>query len=136
MNDLAFVERAVSLLTSRGIDTWVAGGWGEELRGLILPREHVDVDLLYPAEDWGAVDANHLDWIDAKRYPWKRAFTLEGVAVELFLVQRDERGWYTQLQRRRHAWPENLLSTNGRLPIASTAALASYRHSYRVDAVA
>ncbi len=136
MNDLAFVERVVSLLTSRGIDTWVSGGWGEELRGLILPREHVDVDLLYPAENWDAVDANQLDWIDAKRFPWKRAFRLEGIAVELFLVQRDARGWYTELERRRHDWPENLLSTNGRLPIASTAALASYRHSYRVDAVA
>ena len=33
-----------------GIDTWVFGGWGEELRGLIRPREHVDLDLLYPAE--------------------------------------------------------------------------------------
>jgi hypothetical protein len=136
VNDLRFVERAVSLLASRGIDTWVFGGWGEELRGLILPREHADLDLLYPAADWAVVDANHLDWIDAKRYPWKRAFTFEGVAVELFLVQRDERGWYTQLQRRRHDWPETLFGTNGRLPIVSTAALASFRHSYRVDAVA
>ena len=136
MNDLAFVERAVSLLTSRGIDTWVFGGWGEELRGLILPREHADLDLLYPAENWDAVDANYLDWLEAKRHPWKRAFTLEGIVVDLFLVQRDEQGWYTQLQRRRHDWPENLLGTNGRLPVASTAALASYRHSYRVDAVA
>jgi hypothetical protein len=136
MNDLAFVERAVSLLTSLGIDTWVFGGWGEELRGLILPREHVDLDLLYAAEDWAAVDSLDLDWIDAKRYPWKRAFTLEDVAVELFLVQRDERGWYTQLQRRRHDWPANLLDGNGRVPIASTTALASFRHSYRVDAAA
>ena len=56
--------------------------------------------------------------------------------VELFLVQRDAHGWFTQLQRRRHDWPENLLATNGRLPVASTAALASFRHSYRVDAAA
>lgn len=136
MNDLGFVERAVSLLTSKGVDTWVFGGWGEELRGLILPREHVDLDLLYAAEDWDEVDVLYLDWFASKRYPWKRAFALEGVMVELFLVQRDERGWFTQLKRRRHDWPENLLGTNGRLPVASTAALASYRHSYRVDAVA
>jgi hypothetical protein len=136
MNNLAFVERAVWLLASKGIDSWVFGGWAEELRGLILPREHVDLDLLYAAEDWHEVDALYLDWIEAKRYAWKRAFTFEGIAVELFLVQRDERGWFTQLARRRHDWPENLLGTNGRLPVASTAALASYRHSYRVDAVA
>lgn len=136
MNDLAFVERVVDLLASKGIDTWVSGGWGEELRGLILPRAHADVDLLYAAKDWQEVDALYLDWVEAKRYPWKRAFSLEGVLVELFLVQRDERGWFTELARRRHDWPENLLGTNGRLPVASTVALASYRHSYRVDAVA
>ncbi len=136
MNDLALVERAVHLLASRGLDTWVSGGWGEKLRGLILPRAHADVDLLYPASDWSEADALYLDWIEAKRHPWKRAFSLEGVMVELFLVQRDEWGWFTQLARRRHDWPENLLGTNGRLPVASTVALASYRHSYRVDAAA
>ena len=136
MNNLAFVERAVGLLSSKGIDTWVFGGWGEELRGLIVPRAHVDLDLLYAAESWDEVDTLYLDWIEAKQYTWKRAFTFEGIAVELFLVQRDERGWFTQLARRRHDWPENLLGTNGSLPVASTAALASYRHSYRVDAVA
>ena len=134
MNDGAFVERAVSLLASKGVDAWVFGGWGEELRGLVLPREHADVDLLYPAESWDEVDSLHLDWIEAKRFPWKRAFVLEAVAIELFLVQRDERGWYTALQRRVHRWPENVLASNGHLRVASTAALASFRHSYRVDA--
>ena len=135
-NDLAFVRRAVSLLASKGVATWVSGGWGEELRGLIHPREHVDLDLLYPSETWDAVDELLLDWIEAKRFAWKRAFVLEGVAVELFLVQRDERGWYTQLKRRRHDWPDNVFADTRRLPVASTAALAKYRHSYRVDAAA
>ena len=136
MNDLAFVRRAVVLLASKGVDTWVFGGWGEELRGLIKPREHADVDLLYPAEDWDIVDNLLLDWIEAKRFPWKRAFVLEGVTVELFLVQYDARGWYTQLERRRHNWPANVFSGTGPSPVASTAALAGYRHSYRVDAAA
>jgi len=134
MNDVAFVERAVSLLASKGVDTWVFGGWGEELRGLIKPRGHVDVDLLYPAEDWTIVDGLYLDWIDGKRFPWKRAFRLEEIQVELFLVQYDAAGWYTQLERRRHNWPANVFSGTGRVPVASTAALAGYRHSYRVDA--
>ena len=136
MNDLAFVERVVSLLRSRGIETWVFGGWGEELRGLIKPREHVDVDLLYPAESWDAVDELTLDWIEGKRFPWKRAFVLEEIAVELFLVRHDELGWYTELARRRHDWPDNVVASTERLPVASTAALASMRHSYRVDAAA
>ena len=136
MNDLHFVERAVLLLASKGVDAWVFGGWGEELRGLIKPREHVDLDLLYPAEDWSSVDSLYLDWIDGKRFDWKRAFLLEGVAVELFLVRYDESGWYTQLERRRHNWPTNVFADTGRIPVASTAALAGYRHSYRIDAVA
>jgi len=136
VNDLKFVDRAVSLLSSKGVDTWVFGGWGEELRGLINPREHADLDLLYPAEDWSAVDGLYLDWIDAKRFPWKRAFVLEEITVELFLVQYDADGWYTQLERRRHAWPANVFTGAGRIPIVSTAALAGYRHSYRIDAAA
>jgi hypothetical protein len=136
MNDLHFVERAQTLLRSRGVETWVFGGWGEELRGLMRPREHADLDLLYPAETWEALDELDLEWIPGKRRPWKRAFWLEDTMVELFLVQRDERGWYTQLQRRCHRWPDNVLASNGHLRVASTAALASYRHSYRVDAAA
>jgi len=134
MNDLAFVERAQTLLRSKGVETWVFGGWGEELRGLIRPRVHVDLDLLYAGESWDEVDALLLDWLPSKRYPWKRGFVLEGVQVELFLVQRDKQGWYTTLARRTHRWPENVLASNGYLRVASTAALASYRHSYRVDA--
>jgi hypothetical protein len=136
VNDIGFVERAVSLLTSKGVDTWVFGGWGEELRGLINPREHADLDLLYPAEDWSVVDGVYVDWIDAKRFPWKRAFVLEAITVELFLVQYDADGWYTQLEQRRHDWPANVFTGAGRVPIVSTAALAGYRHSYRVDAAA
>jgi aminoglycoside-2''-adenylyltransferase len=134
MNDLAFVERAVALLASKGVDAWVFGGWAEELRGLIKPREHVDLDLLYPAEDWSIVDNLFLDWVEGKRFDWKRAFMLEGITVELFLVQYDARGWFTQLERRRHNWPANVFAGTGRTPVISTAALAGYRHSYRVDA--
>ena len=105
MNDLPFVERAQTLLRSKGVETWVFGGWGEELRGLIKPRDHVDLDLLYPARDWTRVDALDLDWVKAKRLPWKRAFVLEGTLVELFRADRDKTGWFTQLQSVRHQWP-------------------------------
>jgi hypothetical protein len=134
VNDLAFVERVQEMLLRRGVETWVFGGWGEELRGLIAPRPHADLDLLYPGEWWDDVDSLPLDWVTAKDRPWKRAFLLEGTLVELFLVRRDALGWYTTLARRVHRWPDNVLATNGTLRVASTAALASYRHSYRVDA--
>ena len=131
MNDLTFVDRVVALLAAEGIDTWIFGGWGEELRGLGPPRPHADLDLLHPAEDWCAVDRLDLDWIPSKRFPWKRAFVLDATIVELFLVRRDGRGLYTQLLRRRHDWPDDVLASNGRLRVASTAALASYRDRHR-----
>jgi hypothetical protein len=127
MNDLEYVLEVVDLLWADGVRGWLFGGWGEELRGLRPPVEHPGVDLLYPARDWNRVDALELDWLDDRRLPWRRAFRHRGVTVELVLVERDVRGWFTQLKRRRHNWPDDIFSTNGRLPVASAAALMSHR---------
>jgi Aminoglycoside-2''-adenylyltransferase len=131
VNDLAFVLRAVDLLRSHGVRTWLCGGWAEELRGQRPPGEHADLDLLYPAPDWARIDELELDWIEAKRAPWKRAFSLEGTSVELLLVERDSRGWFTRRAGQRHDWPPDVFSANGRVGVASAAALSSYRASYR-----
>ena len=40
---------------------------------------------------------------------------LDGIMVELFRADRDELGWFTQLQRRRHDWPADVFAANGRL---------------------
>ena len=136
MNDRAFVADVVDLLDGYGVPTWIFGGWGEELRGLIHPREHADLDLLYPGETWEHVDRLPLAWLPGKRFPWKRAFVLDGTTVELFLVQRDERGWHTNLARRRHDWPDDVLIVDGPLRIAGPVALAGFRHSYRVETAA
>ncbi len=131
MTDLAFVLSAVDVLSSHGVRTWVCGGWGEELRGLRPPGEHADLDLLYPAPGWSRVDELELDWIEAKRLPWLRAFVLDDNVVELLLVERDRGGWYTRLGGRRHDFPADVFSTNGRIAVASAAALAGFRASYR-----
>jgi hypothetical protein len=127
MNDIEFLLRAYDLLAARRVRTWVFGGWGEELRGLAPPREHADVDLLYPARDWSRVDRLDLEWVGGKRVRWQRAFSLDGVRVELFRADRDEAGWFTELGHRRHAWPADVFGASGRLPVASTAALAGLR---------
>jgi hypothetical protein len=131
VNDLDFLLRVVDRLWSEGIRTWVCGGWGEELRGLAPPRPHLDVDLLYPARDWSRVDALDLEWAAGKRSRAQRAFVLEAVMVELLLVERDKRGWFTRRPRYRHDWPDDVFSAKGRLPVASTTALAGYRRAYR-----
>jgi hypothetical protein len=131
VNDLDFVLRAVDRLRSEGIRTWVCGGWGEELRGLAPPKVHADLDLLYPARDWTRVDALDLDWLPAKRRRGRRAFAFEGTMVELLLVERDGRGWFTERRDGRHDWPDDVFSASGLVAVASRAALAGYRRSYR-----
>jgi len=132
MNDLSFVMRVVDLLEDARLRVWLFGGWAEELRGLRAPCEHADVDLLYPGKDFARVDA-FLAGRDAKRRGHTRSFELDGIPVRLMLVQRDEQGWYTDLPHARHRWPADVFATAGRLPVASVAALESYRHSRRVD---
>ncbi len=129
MNDLEFVLRAVDRLRSEGIRTWVCGSWGEELRGLAPPGPHADLDLLYPARDWQRVDA--LDWVEDERVGWKRTFSLESTLVELYLVERDEHGWFTRHGRSRHDWPDDVFATNGRIAVASFTALADFRRAHR-----
>jgi hypothetical protein len=131
MSDLQSVMHIVDLLEDARLRVWLFGGWAEELRGLRAPCEHVDVDFLYPGRDFSRVD-RFFDVTGDER-PHKRSVEVEGVPVEFLLVQKDERGWYTQLPRGRHDWPADVFATAGRLPVASVAALESYRHSRRVD---
>ena len=132
MNDLALVERVIRLLASRGVPAWVFGGWAEELLGLAPARAHGDIDLLVAGDDWCAVDVllPELDEIEAKRFPHKRAFVLDGVMVELFLVRRDDESRFTTFWGERRDWPADTLDDDGPLPVASAAAVAGYRAAH------
>lgn len=130
MNDLDFVQDVVQLLGERGVKVWVFGGWAEQLLGLDAPRRHVDVDLLYPAESFADVDELALPWIDAKRFAHKRAFAHDGVLVELFLVKRDDLGFYTELPRGTHRWPRDVLSGVHGLRVAGPDAVSGFRAAY------
>jgi aminoglycoside-2''-adenylyltransferase len=142
-NDLAFVRETVSRLDEAGIATWLFGGWGEELLGLVASRRHHDLDLLYPAEDFRRVDnlmaADHaLTEIAAKRLPHKRAFLRCGVMTELFLVRSSSASsgpaYFTKFwDESSYAWPADVLGTEvDGLRVASAAALQRYRadHHY------
>jgi len=130
MNDLDFVQQVVELLGQRGVKVWVFGGWAEQLLGLDGPRRHVDVDLLYPAESFEAVDGLDLPFIPGKHFPHKRAFAHEGVMVELFLVQRDVQGYYTNLPRGRFRWPRDVLFGIHGLRVAGPDAVSGFRAAY------
>jgi hypothetical protein len=132
--DLNFVRRALGLLAAGGANCWIFGGWAEELRGLCPARAHKDVDLLCLSGDFAVVErllrAQRLEEIAGKRFAHKRAVVFEGVMVELFLVQRDRRGLFTDFWAcHRHDWPPDAISSAGGLPVASAAALTGYRRA-------
>jgi hypothetical protein len=140
-NNREFLLNIMDELTSAGMETWVFGGWAEELRGISAPRDHADIDLLYPAPDLNDLDAyisSKHDWaeIPGKRFPHKRAITCAGIMVEFFLVQNDERARYTDFFRRyRFDWPEDTfehkLEIRGKsMPVAGKQALHKYRKVY------
>ena len=132
-NDLSFVMRVVDLLSAGGFKTWLFGGWAEELRGLCAPRDHRDVDLLFPAPDFRRLDAfvlaSRLDPVGDDR-AYARAFAFDDVTVELLLVSRDAVGWYTDFRGGRHRWPLNVFGRSAWPPVASTEAILSYREAY------
>ena len=135
-NDLAFARRTLTLLDQAGVACWLFGGWAEELHGLRAPGPHKDIDLLYPARGFAEFDALSdrlgIEQIPGKRLAHKRALLVDGIMVELFLVQRDRRGLYTRFwDRARHDWPAGTLTAVAGLPAASRAALAGYRAAHQ-----
>ncbi len=132
-NDLPFVLRAVDLLAEGGLSAWVFGGWAEELRGLVPPGPHRDLDLLYPAPSFERLDAfflaERLDEVGDDR-SYARAFSFGGITVELLLVRRDADGWFTDFRGGRHRWPADVFERAARPPVASESALVSYRSAY------
>jgi hypothetical protein len=113
----------LALLEERGVRAWLFAGWAEELRGLIPPRPHGDVDLLVRGETFADVDAA-LGTSGAA--PFLRTLELDGVDVELILVREDRAGLYTEFPEGRLDWPEDALAEPR---IASAEALRRYRGS-------
>jgi Aminoglycoside-2''-adenylyltransferase len=130
MNDLNFVYDVVERLAERGVHVWVFGGWAEQLLGLDGPRRHVDLDLLYPADSFDGLDAIDLPWLGGKRYAHKRAFAHDGVLCEVFLVQRDDRGHFTDFPGGRHRWARDVLWGVHGLRVAGPHAVSEYRAAF------
>jgi hypothetical protein len=95
LNDLDLLALVVDRLDAAGAGVLVFGGWAEELLSLASPRPHADIDLLLPAATFAPVDrflaaaADAPEEIRAKRFAHKRAFRLNGVTIEITLVEHD-----------------------------------------------
>ncbi len=134
-NSLAYLKEIYDLLVSEGINTYVFGGWAEELRGIAPPRSHKDVDLLYSNNDLVPVDAfiKKYDLKPIKIFPHKRAFLYRGIMVEIFLVTNNTTNFFDTYL---HEWPNNTFEEElvQDFHVCSTSALREYRtHHHLVE---
>ncbi len=141
-NTQHFLVETLQELQSANINTWLFGGWAEELWDLRPPGPHGDIDLLYPAADFRAVDRfllthRDLEEVVGKRFAHKRAFRRDGVLVELFLLQPTDAGLTTDFfGHHLFLWPaDTLLYTvpllGASVPAASPATLRLYREQHK-----
>ncbi len=134
-NTKTLLLEIINLMKHHSIIVWIGGGWAEELHGVIRPRIHKDIDLLYPATGFEDVDLfikhQNFEEISEKHLHHKRAFIYKGVLVELFLVEMSQNRQYTNFWNKyKYYWPKNVLSENGELQIVSKKALRLFRHNY------
>lgn len=131
VNNLEFLKSVYRELENAGICVYVFGGWAEELQNVIVPREHKDIDLLYPSIDFSLVDKfitqKNLKLI--KRFPHKRAFSYKEIMVEIFLVQD---GITTFFSTYRHEWLNSTLKSDKieDMRICSIECLNDYREKH------
>lgn len=101
----------------------------------MVSRPPADIDLLLSGESFADLDnvirQRGLEEIVAKRFAHKRAFLIDGVMIELFLVRRDLHSYYTNFwDRARHCWPAYVFGSLGCMRVASAQALQTYRDHY------
>ncbi len=134
-NTWPFVVALCERMEQNGIVVWLAGGWAEERHGLCAPRPHGDVDLLYPATDFAALDALFaadptFTAIAAKRFSHKRAALLEDVMIEWLLVVPTSIGFQTHYFDGAVvlSWPADTFADTATAPrLVSTTTLQFYR---------
>lgn len=138
VNNKEFLLKVHKKLYDSGINTFIFGGWAEELLGIIKPRDHKDIDLLYLADDFELVDQfikkNNLLEVLQKRFTHKRAFEVDGILVEIFLVNKSGQEYTTDFfGNYKFVWPTDTFSKNLNEDVlmVSPDALAEYRKEHK-----
>jgi hypothetical protein len=95
------------------------------------------VDPLFPAESFERVDElirrRGLVEIAEKHLEHKRGVLVDEVLVEMFLVQRDNAGYFTTFFGERWDWPSDVVADTSRaLATASTSSLKKFRSGWEL----
>ena len=135
-NDLWVVRETVARLAREGVDTWVFGGLAEELRGFARSRPPCEIELLCRAESFDWVDCvlalPDFREVPGGRFPHKRGRARRRDDLQLTLVRCEAQACTIFWDRWRHHWPDDVFDEIDGLPVASAAALRSYRVRYPI----
>ncbi len=133
INNIDFLKQVYELLKNNSIETYIFGGWAEELHGMTDPRNHKDIDLLYISNNWEAVDSFlEIHKFEVKKiFSHKRAFLYQGILIELFLVSKENDNYHTNFfSKYLYTWPISTFTDNSNLKICSTESLIDYRKKH------
>jgi hypothetical protein len=144
-NTLGLLEHVLLLLQEHNLHCYVFWWWAEELLWMSEPRSHNDIDLIYFGNNFDIVDRflstlpHWIQELSSKRFEHKRAFLIDDVVCELFLVSRSKEGletnfWWTYS----YIWPQNIFDSDlvniwkNKCNIVSQEALIQYRKDYEL----
>ena len=135
----------LAILAAHGVACDVFGGWAEEMLGLRAPGPHSDIDLIYRAESFAALDLalagleDVIRVVPAKHFPHKRAFLFRGTLCEIILVANDDVRPITYFWGDvAYRWkipllhPEAVSFGSAYLSVVSAANLIKYRHDKKL----
>jgi len=130
----------VTKLQNEGLEIVVFGGWSAELQGIENARLHSDIDLLILDGDFNHLVKfiTHNEWEVIKSYSHKKAFIVDSIMVEVFLVKIDDNELATEFIGEEGSvvfhWPSKLFikrTTEGTsIKLATKNAMSKYRKNH------
>ncbi len=131
----------VTSLEAEGLKIVIFGGWSAELQKIEKIRPHSDIDLLILDEDFNSLIEfiNRNNWEIVKSYSHKKAFMVDGIMVEVFLVKVDDNEFTTEFTGEERSvvfhWPNQLFEErairSSSLKLATKDAMDKYRKSHK-----
>jgi len=131
----------VRYMESNGLMIIIFGGWSAELLDIEKSRPHSDIDLLMIDETFDNLTKliAHNKWDIVKSYSHKKAFIVDGVMIEVFLVKSIDGEYITEFIGKKMSmsfnWPSKLFIKKiikGRnFKLATKETMNNYKKSHK-----